>query len=335
MARSEIAKSGFAIFHSGNNANPATQRLQALALRVKTIPLNIWRGLAVFFIAAVWVLSSVAPLLTNQIAAKHNTVITDIFKLSSSLSPHQSRIDIKKLKSTPLFGDAKATPSIELKSVKQTIMAVESKLSLQLSGIVSSNNPQSARAIISHQHKQKIYALGDKLPGGHQVSLEKILQDRVIISNSGNYESLSLFEEKHPPAGNIAVPSKENSFAARQSANKKSDITTLTGKNLQGRTSVTTLADVIKMTVAREGDRIIGYRIRPGHQHQLFNQFGFEANDIITHVNGVSVDDASKAMSVYKQIRSQQSATFNLIRNGQPLNLGIELSSISNEDGNA
>src|SRR5690606_13174393 len=85
------------------------------------------------------------------------------------------------------------------------------------------------------------------------------------------------------------------------------------------------LTDVMQLSVAREGDKLIGYRVRPGRDPQQFQQFGFRPDDIITGINGVALDDPQRALELYNLLRSATEASFNVRRGGEELTLMVSL----------
>ncbi len=89
-----------------------------------------------------------------------------------------------------LFGTAevvaqKGTPTV----------APETKLNLVLRGVISSDVPAEAIAIIATRGgaDEKGYSPGDRLPGGAE--LQEIYQDRVILKHRGRLETLTLLRK--------------------------------------------------------------------------------------------------------------------------------------------
>jgi len=73
--------------------------------------------------------------------------------------------------------------------------AVDTELNLVLRGVMGSSREEAGRAIIADGSKQALYAVGDELPVRGNVTLEKVLPLRVILNNSGRYESLWLYTD--------------------------------------------------------------------------------------------------------------------------------------------
>lgn len=239
-------------------------------------------------------------------------------------------IDIVALKALDLFGRNDAPEgAVEQPQVAEpeVIAAEETKLALVLKGIVGSNQVDAARAIIANGNDQDIYAPGDKLPVGNQVTLQKILTDKVILNNSGRYESLLLYEEG-VSAG--ARPQPRRTVAAPRPV---IEIPESVQQALETGNVPASINDVIKLTVAREGSDIVGYRVRPGRHRQLFDELGFKTGDVVTHVNGIVVDDPAKAMAVYREVRGATSARFDIQRDGGLVTLEIDLADLDLGEG--
>ena len=85
-----------------------------------------------------------------------------------------------------LFGQADVVNS----SGSPTV-APETKLNLVLRGIVSSDNPAEAVAIIATRGgEEEVYNINARLPGGAE--LQEIYPDRVILKYRGRLETLTL-----------------------------------------------------------------------------------------------------------------------------------------------
>src|SRR5690606_26946633 len=86
-----------------------------------------------------------------------------------------------------------------------------------------------------------------------------------------------------------------------------------------------TLADVVAMSIYREGGQVVGYKIRPGRNAELFDALGLQADDIVTAVNGVPLSAPGKVMEIYKSMGSATSANLEIRRGGSTVNLDVML----------
>ena len=69
----------------------------------------------------------------------------------------------------------------------------------------------------------------------------------------------------------------------------------------------------------------MGYRISPGKDRKQFTQFGFKNNDIVTSINGITLNEPSKALEIYKLMRTANEATFDIDRNGEARQILVSL----------
>lgn len=240
-------------------------------------------------------------------------------------------IDLAQLKGLSLFGAASAggVDPQELALPPALASAEETRLDLELQGVLGSADHAHDRAIIAHKGSQGLFAPGDALPGGSRVTLERILPGRVILNNAGTYESLWLYE---PDLRQQALAAAERAKSVTRPVPRtepKSVTPPATETTESEQTSppplTGTLADIVRFTAEQQDGRLVGYRIAPGPAASRFHQLGFQDQDLVTAVNGVAMDNPSNALRVYRQMRERESARFELLRDGQPLRLEISL----------
>ena len=62
-----------------------------------------------------------------------------------------------------------------------------------------------------------------------------------------------------------------------------------------------------------------------GRDRKQFEALGFQPNDVVTGVNGIELTDPGKAMELYRVMREANEASFDVLRNGEQLNLVVQL----------
>jgi len=112
-------------------------------------------------------------------------------------------IDIERLAAWSLFGTGAQVPDADIPRDQPVlssdeVAAEQTRLDLQLRGLMAADDPRRGRAVIAHGDSQDSYGVDDPLPVGNQVFLRRILVDRVLIDNRGRLESLMLYEETAP-----------------------------------------------------------------------------------------------------------------------------------------
>ncbi len=254
-------------------------------------------------------------------------------------------VNITQITALAPFGDTaqEAAPLVDVQPTTQGIEtdAADTQLNLILRGVLGSNDEKAGRAIIASGERADVYAVGDTLPVGTNVTLAKVLDGRVIINNNGSFESLWLFKED-PNA-----PKLTTSFAAPQTGGDptqggyanppyqqqpplyvdKSPVADSPrfGADPSAAAASKTLADVVAMSIYREGGQVVGYKIRPGRNAEMFNSLGLQTDDIVTAVNGVPLSSPGKIMEIYKSMGSATSANLEIRRGGSTVNLDVML----------
>jgi general secretion pathway protein C len=255
-------------------------------------------------------------------------------------------VNITQITALAPFGDTaqEAPPPADVQPTTQGIEAdaADTQLNLILRGVLGSNEEKAGRAIIASGERADVYAVGDTLPVGTNVTLAKVLDGRVIINNNGSFESLWLFKED-PNAPKLTTsfgtPQAGNEPALPQSgyANPpyqqqpplhvdKSPVADSPRFGADPAAAASkTLADVVAMSIYREGGQVVGYKIRPGRNAEMFNSLGLQTDDIVTAVNGVPLSSPGKIMEIYKSMGSATSANLEIRRGGSTVNLDVML----------
>ncbi len=268
----------------------------------------------------------------------------------------RSNVNIDKMVAWNLFGTAATPPAARLSEEDTAPLdagdldgiennAKETRLALKLQGILASDDLQAARAVIEAKKEQAQYAVGDELPID-KVKVAKILQDRVVLDNKGRYELLLLHDKNElgavPSRGGSARDNAETAAvrAARPGAasrgtsagqsrvDRRSDSqVTRVAENYRQRlySNPQSLAQVVTITPVRDGTELTGYRVRAGRDSEQFKALGFQANDIVTGVNGIKLSDPGKAMELYRVMRTASEASFEVLRDGAQVTLMVGL----------
>ncbi|WP_157960419.1 type II secretion system protein GspC [Marinimicrobium alkaliphilum] len=338
------------------------ERLEQMAQRVGAalarVPVGVWRFLIIFLLV-LWLSHSLARLFwlvvpvpeLPQASVSANALATDRGGVASA------PVDIDRIKNLQIFGradEAAIAAQEEEEAARQQAHApgieddaVDTELNLKLHGAFGSGDDASAAAIIARGSSQAIYRVGDELPVGRNVTLAKVLARRVILDNNGRYESLWLFTEgdfarrdaRLPadlPAASRAwegddeqldEPYVDDSVEEDQAAMGPEEEPTEVSVSADELASAAgqSLTDVVSMSIHREGGQIVGYRIRPGRNAELFESLGLQSDDIVTAVNGVPLDSAGRIMEISRDMNDATSATLDIRRGGDQMSIDIVL----------
>ena len=208
--------------------------------------------------------------------------------------------------------------------------ARETRLDLRLRGIVASTVDGLGHAIIEHKSKQQVYAVEDKLPISGRVILAKVMPDRVVIDNRGTYELLVLFEDTALSSQIAANPAKKSAPPTGQlrAIDKRAD-SKATALALSYRQQLyqnpQSLAELVHIRAVREDGVLRGYKVSPGSDKAQFVQLGFQKGDLVTSVNGISLNDPGNTVRLYQLMRSASEAVFELERGDQLVTVSVSL----------
>ncbi|MAT64203.1 MAG: type II secretion system protein GspC [Gammaproteobacteria bacterium] len=196
------------------------------------------------------------------------------------------------------------------------IDAPETRLNLTLRGLFATEDPERARAIIAAPDtEERSYRVNDELPGGAELSA--IYVDRIILQRNGRYETLRLPREalEDGAAAGGGGSGNLNPRAGEILAEYRGMLET----NPQA------LADLMRPVPVNENNRFVGFRLYPGNRPELFQQLGLRPGDLVTRVNGVELDSATRAAEVLQSLRDSQQVTLQLRRGNQELDLAFSL----------
>jgi general secretion pathway protein C len=306
--------------------------LQVVAQRLVAVGVPRWKLILMVLLAA-WTLASLARLiwlLMPLAQAPQANPAPPVNSLSSGAARiAKSAVDIEAMAAWHLFGEVGAQAKTAASAAAVEEQAAETTLNLQLLGLVSASDPAQSQAIIMADGAQQHLKVGETLPGNGKVVLNKVLLDRVIIDNNGHYETLWLYDPEQSsrqprsskplaagqPPPPVAVDNRNNAQLSALAQNYRQQLY----KN------PATLADVVQVSPAQENGKLKGYRVNPGRDAKQFQQFGFKAGDIVTSINGVTLDDPQRALELYNVIRTAQEASFTVRRGEQDVTLSVSL----------
>jgi general secretion pathway protein C len=249
----------------------------------------------------------------------------------NSTATKSKTLDINQLTSYHLFGNPNTTQAA---SISDQINAPVSRLKLKLRGVYATSDDLLASAMIEAKNKQDNYQIGDKLPGAAGLKLHSIQSDRVIMSRGGKFETL-LIEDFGKLKGSTSNRStRSNVRKTSSSDNKPSNISktvldkrkdaNLTKELIELRSKLSdpqSLSELISVSAATDDGQFIGFRLGPGKNRALFGRLGLRRNDIVTNVNGISLDDPATAFTLMEQISSAQEIDLTIKRGDKVMNI--------------
>ena len=189
----------------------------------------------------------------------------------------------------------------------------ETKLNLSLNGVIHGKGISDSIAIISNSSdEEKIYSINDMIITG--TTLHSVYSDQVILNSRNGLESLKL------PKDNINKISNLNNY------NNISTASVVPLKEFG-----TNLADTIRPTPYFVGGKQTGYRVYPGSDRKQFMTLGLISGDLITNVNGNSLEDPKEAMQIFQSIENDDKVTLTVIRNDESREILINSNQLKNK----
>jgi len=226
---------------------------------------------------------------------------------SSQSSSQSNAVNVAQIAQLHIFGEAVKAPVAE-KPVEKTEVVVEdaakTRLNLKLMGVYASDDPQKAAAVVEHNNQQDSYRVGDKLPGGNQIILKKVVPpNKIIFENNGRMESLEMEnfaldigDKATKIGGNTSAKGgRISSQSTRQRTIDKRRDRQVTQKLQEMREQLATqgissFVDLVRVSPVKDADGSAGFKISPGKDRQLFARMGFQTNDVVKSVNGMTLD---------------------------------------------
>lgn len=228
-----------------------------------------------------------------------------------------------------IFGEVviKKKPVVPKKQPVKVVKPVSPKVKLnaKLHGIVAYKSQEGFALISNNNARQKVYAKGDTLQEG--VTISEILPTKVLVDNNGAVEELLLPKKIKTSNSRASQKSGTRSFANLPKntatplptgnvaqAGAKPDLNQVRQEILVNPQKLT---DIVRASPAVINGEFIGFRIRSGKNRRLFRQLNFRANDIITEVNGIVLDDANKGVQVLGELESATNLSIKVKRGNQ------------------
>lgn len=225
-------------------------------------------------------------------------------------------LDLRPVLDAHLFGEAAATGPAPI--VETLVDAPDTTLNLTLTGVVSSDDSNDGWAIIdAGRGDANTYYVGDTIDNTGGASLHAVYEDRVLLNRAGRLETLRLPKELSGrvatmgrlPAAPIAQPSRAS----------------LQGLITQNASQLT---QVIRVAPYLDQGQMVGFRVNPAQNQELFQALGLQNNDIVTDINGMALNDPTAGLQVFESLGEATQANVTVIRNGTPEVLIIDTSQL-------
>ena len=184
-------------------------------------------------------------------------------------------------------------------------------MSLVLTGVIAvKGHPDDGQAIIgANEADAKVYTVGASIPGG--AHLHAVYDDRVLLERNGGLETLMLPRTELNGVTYAPVAATRTQLA-------------------QGPGNPDVLAGLLRVQPVFTQGKLSGYRIFPGGPRgtQAFTQLGLHPGDMITAINGTTLDDPGRALEILQTLSSSGSASVTVTRDGAPVEVNLNLATL-------
>ena len=223
-----------------------------------------------------------------------------------------------------LFNTLKSTtPEAAPKPKKVDLDALkETDLKLKLWGTVSRQGG-SAYAVIedTKTRQQNLYRAGDSI---QNASVKLILREKVVLTVNGSDEILTM--EKITTGGKSRRPGRTSQPAKKLPVSSYSRKITLNRANIEG--ALENIGDLMNQATIRphiEDGRPAGIAITGIRPNAIFRKMRLRNGDVITGVNGRSIESVEDAISVFEDLTSASDIKVDIKRRGRNQTLDYKI----------
>jgi len=244
--------------------------------------------------------------------------------------PHRAASHYAAIHTRDIFNSTKPEPEKPPEPPKPT------ELKLKLWGVAVHQDDGSSHCIIEDltTHKQDLYGIGAKVPG--DATVKSVEWDRVILDRNGRDEILDLATAQGGPGRPGPAPAAAVAAAAPRpgeagSTNPHIQQVSETQYNID-RSEVDAALDNMNQLFTQiravphfEAGKSTGFRLFAIRQNSIFDQIGLRNGDIIQSINGSELNDPSRALALFQELRNSSNLTVDVLRNKENLHMSYSL----------
>jgi general secretion pathway protein C len=225
-------------------------------------------------------------------------------------------LDVQSVISAHLFGVATIDPSTQ-----DPDNAPQSTANLVLAGTIATQDPKRGVAIISDGGPSKVYSVGDNVGGA---SLHSVYLDHVILDRGGQLETLLLPRLLGPGMRGPPVVRRMGGADPR-TVTAVDNIRRLVQQDPG-------ILDQVMRTVPsydNAAGKLRGFRAYPGRNRQIFNKLGLKPGDLVTAINGTTLDDPQRSQEVFNTIQTSDHVSVTVERGGQKQEITLNIAQVA------
>ena len=223
-------------------------------------------------------------------------------------------VDLQSVLSAHVFGVATVDPG-----ARDPANAPLSSANLVLAGTIATQDPKRGVAIISDGGPSKVYSVGDNVNGA---TLHSVYLDHVILDRAGTLETLPL---PRLLAANRAVPPPHQPGGDTRTVAAVENIRRMVQQDPG-------ILDQVMRTVPsydNAAGKLRGFRAYPGKNRAIFGKLGLKPGDLVTAINGASLDDPQRSQEVFNTIQTSDHVTVTIERSGQRQDITLNVAQVA------
>ena len=227
-------------------------------------------------------------------------------------------IEVQPIVERHLFGRPPAPqPKARIEPVAAPPEVPETALNFKLRGILySSDSGGDTRAVIQMENgNTEVFQPGAEIVPG--VTLHRLYADKALLLRAGRYETLTLEGSDSPGKDKLARHEAGPVTSPTASSAKLAEYRRELLQNPQR------MSRYVRLRPVQRQGKLFGYRLLPGRQRGLLEEFGLQGGDVVTAVNGTKLDSAVQGLSVLQELAEARQIQLEIERGGTPLSLGF------------
>lgn len=224
------------------------------------------------------------------------------------------------------FNSARPTPAV----APEPAPPPPSPLRVTLAGVAVKGPGRSFCVIADARQKQQLYRVGETIEGT-DATVKAVEWGRCILDRNGKEEVLELTAKKStavPRSPAVRTGSMRGVYRpAPESIQRVSDTEYVIERDEVDRAleNMNQLFTQIRAVPHFEGGKAIGFRLFAIRHGSIFDRIGLRNGDILQRVNGVTLDDPTRALAMLEELRNESQLTVEIIRNRQPQTLTYQV----------
>ncbi|MCC5860758.1 MAG: type II secretion system protein GspC [Gammaproteobacteria bacterium] len=245
--------------------------------------------------------------------------------LPAPRSGNAAPIDAQRIVQAALFGRVSDEPEPVVEQ-PQPLEVPETRLNLQLRGVIADDDPERGVAIIAdNRGRDQVYRVGAQLPGN--VRLHAVHADQVVLNRAGTLERLMLPREF--PDGRAAArqPAAQPGGIVRSQRTATSSVREVISDN------AARITEILRVQPYLEGGSMRGYRVYPGRNRQQFSALGLQPGDLVVEINGQPLSDPSRGLEIFAELGDATSVSLTIEREGVTETMMLDTSQLAGAAG--